>query len=432
MSIFNWWKKAEKKTCECLPVYGTKFTYDNFECTITDLNIEYAKNFVLRAIIDKISTDVGALVPYTNIKKRDFARYLKYPNINQTWGQFIRDLTARYELDNEVYIYSTLNPDKTINSSYIVPKKDISNIQYNSITGNIESCDLTTCQQDKIHIKLYNETFQDERNYLWRLVGFNAYSRFPFESPKSKYSTVRDALDYTITANQYNTNYLKNGAQPQWALIVKPIDGYDGSLSPEQREQIIQSWDEKYTGVKNSGRLVIIEGGAELKSLNTDIDKLNFDEGFEAAITFCCMVAGIEPTIIGYSKNESSQYKVSSDARANYYNNKIVPLGTLIYNFLERNLVFRYSNKEDAFLKFDETKIPSIMRERYEVAKIATESEALTKNEIREMLNLKPVKDGDMVYTSTGTMPIDLITKNATTRELMLKENSNAITNNNQ
>ena len=413
-----------KKDKEKTPVYfGQDIKLCGYDCKIVDINIEYAKSFVLNAIINRIGTDISVLQPFTNIDKLIYL--IKRPNLNQTWQEFMFDLAARYELDNTVYIRAVLNDDgKTVNNLTVIPKKDVIIEQYDA-DGNITKYILSYKDGSSKYYDINTRYDNEPSNRIWKLSGFNSLSRYECDLPPSNYKSVCLSLDYIHLANLYNNVYLQRGAKPSFAIMVNSIDGYDSKLTDAERKELKESFINNYTGFENAGEPIVLEGGLELKQIDSNIDTLNFDEGFESAITFCCMVAQVNPVVIGYAKNGSSQYNVDKDIRSFYYNSKVIPLAKLLYGFLERNLVYRYTNRKEAFFTFNESLIPTIMKERFEVANIAGEIGAMTINEIRSLLSLPKVEgNADEVYTTAGRMPIDYVTVNAKERTVQEVNNN--------
>ena len=407
--------KFEKKSALDDVLLGRTLMVGNISYTITDINLEYIKNFAIRTVIDRISTDISNVKPLVSSEKSKLNELIKKPNIDNIWCEFMRDLTAHYLLDKTVYVYLILNDDSTVQTMEIIPKKYVQ-IEYNQANGEIDKYRISTKGGVQNVIINHNDYLYDKRNTIIKISGFNSISRYNCDIPANDMESIMNQVEYLRLAAEYNRSFLQNGAKPSYALKVKSLNGYDTeSLTAEDKAEAREAFKKSSSGAENAGNVLILSSNVELQQLSSDIDKLNFDELIEMAITIICMVFGIPVEIIGYSKNGGGQYKVTEDSRRSYYNNLIIPLSEFLYGKLDDAISFRYGKKVS--LTYNETLIPTIMKERYETIKIASDACMFTINELRVMAKLKEIEFGEELYVSTGKNPISYVPINVVRKD---------------
>lgn len=395
MNIIKTFKGIFKKSNTY--TWGDSFSWNGYNCTITDFNEEYIKNFIVSTIIERLSTDIASLEINEELlpKENRFWEIIKNPNQYQTWFDFMKELNSWFEIDGVVFVYQVLNEDgKTLNSIYVLPKKDVKVIG-DASTGDILYYEIKQKQGNYITVKNYNERLNDPQNTVFMIKDFNSNSRYPCDLPSSKLESVCNQLDYISLANRYSNNFLKKGAKPSVAIKVESKDGFRGKLSDTQKAELKAAFIANYAGSENAGSPIILEEGIDLKTISTDIDKLNFDEGIENSIVSACMRYFVPLEVIGYAKNTSGgQYKVSDDTRKFYMNNAVLPRAKNIYAKLSQNFMFRYGKNE---LSFDVAKIPTLMAERFSLLESMERSKTFTINERRQYANKEQLDGLDVI-----------------------------------
>lgn len=423
--MFWGYVRNESTSPDFMDLVGKSFTCGNLKCTVTDANLEYITNFALRTIVKRIATDISNLKPIMEDNEtHPFMKIVKKPNYLDTWRTFIRDVCSRYLLDATVYIKLMLENSGEINSMFCIPKRDVYIEEININSGDIEKYRINE-YSGYISIKHYNNQIRDKRNRIIKISDFNSKSRFPCILPENNVISLCNQLKYLKLAEEYNRSYLQKGAKPSYAIKYESVNGVYRPLSEEQKKDLRKAFIDNFSGAENIGNPIILQDGISLEQIDSDIDKLNFDELIEFAITSLCMVFGVPVEVVGYSKDSNGgAYKVNEDIRKSYYNNTIIPLGEFLYENIEDAVMFRY-NKNGHFT-FNKTLINTIMRDRFEILEIASRTDSLTVNELRKLAGLDPIDQdeeiGNSIYLSTGKMPVNYITKNATTREAVRAE----------
>lgn len=387
------------------PDFGN-FMFYGREYTISRFDSAYVTNFILNAIINRISIDVANLEPMLEETNEFWDLIKNKPNAHQTWKEFIRYGASHFLLDGNVFLRLILNRNSiSINNMHFIPQRDVTIIK-DMVYGFIESFRINTYNGGQIMVNNYNEQRKDARNTVYKISDFSSMSRFACDLSPSDFLAVQNELCYVGMASKFNNSYLDNGAKPAYALKLAASTGYKARLTDKQKDELRETFQAKVGG-KNNGKILVLEDGMDLQVISTDIDKLNFSENIKNAITYICMVKGVPPEILGISvSGGGSAYKVNEELRLFYMNNTVIPLGKTIYENLNDAILFRYNNKDT--LGFDETKIPVLMNERYKIIESQTRGGVLTINEIRKNANLKPVDGGDRIMAELNRADINV------------------------
>ena len=381
----------------------SSFLWNGINVQVQRYDFLYFKNFVLRAIIDKISNDVADMVP-TLDKNNGFWDVINFPNTTQTWRELKKDHIARRLLDGTVYSYLSLNDNGTINTIQTIPNKDIL-LKCTNEYGTIDEFTMNLYQGYSIKIPNYYSNKFDKRNTLYKWSEFNPVSRFQIDKPKSRVDSVVDTLEYIDLANKFNTTFFKNGARPAYVLSVPTENGYDGKLTETNRQELKKSFAENY-GNQNVGGVLILEDGMRLEPLTTGIEKLDIASNIKEMIELACMPFFIQPELLGISSGSTgAAYKVNQELRLYYYNSTIMPLEREWCEYCNRNFVFRYNPTTQMTkykLGYDETKVDVLMAERYRILESQFRSSVFTVNEIRDSIGMPKLEGMDEVIANTN------------------------------
>lgn len=227
-------------------------------------------------------------------------------------------------------------------------------------------------------------------------VGFNGYKGMSVIN-----HALRDAAGIALAANRFSSNYFANGARP--TVVLK----HQGNPTNEQKQQIIDSFMERYSGVDNMNRPMLLVGGADVEpfSVNPEDSQLLETRQFQrrdiASIFGVPAVligddstsnwgSGVEQLSIGFVKWTISRHTKKFEQE---YNAKLWPNRTKYFCEFDLNALQRGDYKS--------------RMEGYRIAAgRAGEPGWMTVNEIREFENMPPVDGGDQL-NSGGTMPVD-------------------------
>lgn len=191
------------------------------------------------------------------------------------------------------------------------------------------------------------------------------------------------SIDQHNEAGKWNQAMLQNGARPSGALIVRP-ENNNGFLNEGQFDRLKEQLFREYTGVMNSGKPLLLEGGLEWKemSLNPrDMDFLNIKHSSARDIA---LAFGVPSQLLGIPGDNT--YNNMAEARLFLWEQTIIPFIENVVNALNGWLVPMFDELLE--LDYDKDSIHSLALRRESKWNRIKDSEFLDDGEKREMLGL--------------------------------------------
>lgn len=389
---------------------GAGITFRNFD-------LQYIKNFVVNAIIDLIATNVAEMKPVLD-EKNGFWDIINYPNERQTFKQFIYEFVANKELNAVAYNYITTNDDGTISGIWNYKRKEVlPEINYRD--NNISGWNLYLGGNNTRYIRNYYTQRYDKRNHMFMWRDYNSMSSYPYLLPAPRGEAGLGILEYINNLEIFNNKFFKN-IKPGYVLYAESKNGYSQKLNDSQKEAIRKSFYNK----NSEGRLLILEDGYKIELIGNDLDKMNFANSIKEYASLYCSLYRVPPEMLYIISASTGQYRAVEETRLDFYYSRIMPIMQEICDLFNKWYVYRYNPitaPRKYLLSFDKTQIAVVEKDRYNIAKLRTETGSLTLDELREPLGKDTVKYGDRVYMS----------KNYTDLENIIMGDQNAGTNNN-
>lgn len=182
----------------------------------------------------------------------------------------------------------------------------------------------------------------------------------------------------------------------------------EGALSDEAFQRLKQEITQNYEGVFNSGKTILLEGGAMLAEAKggtlKDMALGPLQEDVESAI---CSAYGLHPVLVGGKVGVQATSGMSDSIKPltdKAYDEVIQPRWNYIARAFTRNLLRPIDPRPRRFIRFDTTKVRALqvdMTARVEEA--AGASGYWTINEQRAHTMRPPLPDGDMLASDRLT-----------------------------
>lgn len=281
---------------------------------------------------------------------------------------------------NELYL---LRPDRM---SIKTGKGTIPKGYEYKINGKVEAfypVDEITGSSEVKHIKLWNP--------LDDFYGLSPLSAAAVE------------VDQHNLSSRHNINLLNNGARPSGAIIFKPKDdqGFAVNLTDAQRAQLMTDISNRFSGVDNAGRPMLLEGDFDWKEMGLSPKDMDFINLKHQSATDIAMCFGVPSQLVGVP--DAQTYANVAEARLALYEETIIPMLIKVQSDLNEWLMPQFG--EGAYFKFDTDEIPALSERRkriYENVIGAVDKGIMTRNEARELLGLNKIDgaDGLMVNAS--------------------------------
>jgi len=298
-----------------------------------------------------------------------YAVYLQIAG-NSFWERVTPMSGPNKEIPKELYV---LRPDKF--KIILNERGGLSGYQYN---GGINfEVDPVTGKSDILQVKLFHPL--DE---FWGLS---------ITEPASR------EIDSSNEAKEFNMKMLQNEGRPGMIATV------EGKLPPEQFDRIEKILNDKYGGALNAGKTMILEAAKKITvtPYSWNPKEMDFIESNRELSRNICLAYGIPPMLLGIpGDNTYSNYK---EARQAFWEETV-----LFYLNLFRgefnNWVFE--TEDDLGIDYILKDIPAFADKRNEMWKRAQESDFLTINEKREMVEKDPTPGGDVILVPANMIPL--------------------------
>lgn len=214
-------------------------------------------------------------------------------------------------------------------------------------------------------------------------------------------------LDQHNLIAKHNIGLLVNGARPSGAIVFKPKDdaGNTMMLSDGQREQVQRDLEGRFTGQKNAGRPMLLEGDFDWKEMGMSPRDMDFLQNKHVAAKDIALCFGVPSQLIGIPDGQT--YSNVQEARLALYEETIIPLAQRIESDLNEWLAPSFG--DNITIKYDVDQIPAMTERRrrvYENVVSAVNAGIISRNEARDRLGLEPINGGDEVYIAANLFPL--------------------------
>lgn len=356
----------------------------------------YRRNVVAYQAVNRIA-DAVASVRWTlwrgesEITEHEVLNLLKKPNPGQSGAQYIQAkigylLLSGNGYEERVRVGSTirelyqLRPDrmKVLPGANGFPRGYTYEVGGRKVQWDVDEA---TQDSDVRHIRMFNPL--DD----W-------YGLSPVEA--SAYS-----IDQHNEAMQWMQALLQNSARPSGALVVGKETG---TLSEDAFTRMKAQIDEQYSGARNAGRPMLLEGGLDWKAMGLSPTDMGIIEAKNAAARDIALGFGVPPQLLGIpGDNTYSNYQ---EARLAFWEDTVVPLLDWIAQDWSEWLT-----GGELMLKPDLDQVSAIVEKRQTLWDMADRATDLTINERRELKGYKPIEGGDVLLVNSSQISLGMATE---------------------
>ena len=133
---------------------------------------------------------------------------------------------------------------------------------------------------------------------------------------------AQTALETHNAAAGWNRALLDNAARPSGALVYSGPEG--ASLTDEQFERLKAELDENFSGQRNAGRPLLLEGGLDWKAMSLSPKDMDFMQAKSGAARDIALAFGVPPLILGLpGDNTHANYHEANRA---FWRQTVIPL----------------------------------------------------------------------------------------------------------
>lgn len=359
----------------------------------------YCQNVIVYQAINK-TADAIASIPFyvTNargkeVKDSDFEKLLRNPNAGQSYQEFMKSIVGYYRIAGNAYIervlvgsqvrelYS-LRPDRMsikTNSSGSISQYCYS-VNSKPVTWDV---DPIIGDGDIRHMRTFNPL---DDLYGMSPIAAGAY-----------------AVDQHNESMRHIQALLQNGASPSGAMKVET------ELNDEQFNRLKAEIDSKFSGSRNAGRPMLLEGGMDWVQMGISPADLEMLQTKYSAARDISLALGVPPLLLNIPGD--STYSNYKEARLAFYEELVIPTAQMIVDELNQWLSPYFGGLK---INLDLDSVPAIAEKRRELWDMADKATDLTINERRAMKGFEPIEGGDTLLVQSMLVPLSFATEELT------------------
>lgn len=182
-------------------------------------------------------------------------------------------------------------------------------------------------------------------------------------------------------AAQWNKALLDNAARPSGALVYDPGDG--SALAPAQFERLKRELEASFSGERNAGRPMLLEGGLSWQALSLSPADMDFVALKAAAAREIALAFGVPSMLLGLPGDAT--YANYREANRALWRLAVLPLVGGILDALATGLNGWFA---DAALSVDLNQVPALAEDRERLWLQVSAADFLTPDEKRAMVGL--------------------------------------------
>lgn len=210
------------------------------------------------------------------------------------------------------------------------------------------------------------------------------------------------AIDMHTGALRWNNALLNNGAQPSGALVYAPKEGGD-KLSEDQWLRLKAELEESFSGQRNAGKPILLDGGLDWREMGFSPKDMNFGEGLHEAARLIALAFGVPPLMLGIPGDNT--YANYTEANKAFYRQTVIPILWQWCRAFSWWLGPSFGGDIELYPDCDDLEVFADEREK-QWDRIEA-SNSLTINEKREKMGLDPVPGGDVVLVPSSLIPLE-------------------------
>lgn len=214
-------------------------------------------------------------------------------------------------------------------------------------------------------------------------------------------AAARQAIGTALAADEYAGGFFSRGASPSVAIE------YPAGVAPkpEQAEFLRQQFDDRYSGVKNSHRPLVLINGGKLSPVSLTPQDSQLLQTRQWQVIDIARAFGVPPILIGESEKTSSWGSGVEQILRAFLTFTLNPRLVMIEQELNRKL---WPNRERYFAEFNRQGWlegdSAAQAEYFQRALGGPGAQGwMTVNEIRRMKNLPPIPGGDEIVKAGAT-----------------------------
>lgn len=202
----------------------------------------------------------------------------------------------------------------------------------------------------------------------------------------SPIAAAAEAIGLSLATQQHGANLFRQGTQASGVLR------HDGVLSDTARKNLRESWQEKYGGVENANKVLVLEEGMVFEKLSMTSDEAQFLETRKFQVEEICRIFRVPPHKVA-SLDRATFSNIENQSQQ-YIDDSLVPMARQLEEEGRHKLLweadrgrYRLRVDFDSLLRGD-------MKTRFEAYNMALTGGWLNRDFVRDREGLPPIPGG--------------------------------------
>lgn len=217
------------------------------------------------------------------------------------------------------------------------------------------------------------------------------------------------SIDTHTAALRWNKALLDNAGSPSGALTTgTDANGNPVELSDDQFQRVKAMIDDQFSGARNAGRPLLLEGGLDWKAMSMSPKVMDFTDGVWAAAMHICAVYRVPPQMLGIPGSQTRANFEQADLT--FWQGTILPTLDQVLDKLNAWLAPMYGDPTLRLIP-DRNAIPALESERQLLYERVNGNQVLTIDERRAMIGFGPLTDAqkEELLVSATQVPFALM-----------------------
>lgn len=215
----------------------------------------------------------------------------------------------------------------------------------------------------------------------------------------SPIGVAREVIDIAGEAQRHGGAYFQNASVPPAVIQIPAAAGTapnQGSVDAERAKRIAKAWHETHGGTSNAGKVGVLVGGAELKTVAVPNKDAQWLESRQFSVQEVARIFGVPPHLVGDASGSTSWGSGLASQNLTFGQFTLRPWIERIEN--AHNRLLSQDGLVDVFWKLNlDALLRASLDDRYSSYAMGIRSGFLTPNEARAWEELPPVEGGDEV-----------------------------------
>lgn len=376
------------------------FSWGNDKKSIKNYLDSYAKNPLVYMVVNKISQTTAAMPRIVvddngaEVNESSVEKLISNPNSEQSQIEFNEEINESLLLAGNAYIYFEKEESDLINDRLFVLKPDQITPKFSKLGvllyweyidefGRIKTYDV----DNVLHIKTSNIVKDDNNHYSTGL------------SPLEAGWIIVQSSDQKFEAE---ASIFKNRG-----IIGVLSSNSDTPMLPAERQRLQEEYDKEMGGASKFNRVKISSTKLNYMQTGMSPTDLKLLEGIISSMRLICGLYGM-PSVL-FNDTANSTFNNYTTAVGVSYSDVYIPLANKIDAKLSTFLSDKYNVEE--YIIVDSSKVDGIKSSTNEVAQLLGGLspllankivEAMTQNEVRDVVNLRGIDGGDELPTQSN------------------------------